>query len=216
MKPARSVIALTVLLALIIAFRTFSSKRSAVSEVAVPTVRRALEKIEIWRSPQATSEVAFSTAKDSGLKPVKSWAFLGSATPKSAFESLFWAKENLDTITLTSILSVPPEALQRADQVLLSMSLPARSRLNIHTPEALIAYLYATSPVIRGIRIVAEHERDLQNASIDGEVEFETGHKAAVQLGFRLEPGGWRYVIDGKSARDMLDQWQKVWTPHEK
>jgi hypothetical protein len=105
---------------------------------------------------------------------------------------------------------------RRADHVLSSMTLTARSRLALHTPEALIAYLYATSPMIRAFRIGAEHENDFQNSTITSELQFENGGKAAVELGFRLEAGGWRYVLDERNARDLLDNWQKVWRDHEK
>ncbi len=215
MKTTRIVIALAVLLALIVAFRKSLVTTSVVSEVTVPTSPWSPEN-HVPSPPQKSEEVAPLLAQESGLRPVTSWSFVGSATPKTAFESVFWAKENLEVIRLTSLLSVSPEALKRADEVLSSMSLAVRSRLQIHTPEALIAYLYAASPVIRGFRIATEQEKDLQNVTIDGDLEFETGRKAAVRLDFRLEPGGWRYVIDEKNARVMLEQWQKVWGNPEK
>ncbi len=216
MKTARLIIALAVLLASIVAIKIASSYKSSDSDVSVPTAFLKEEMRQVITPPASSIEFAAPASVASGLLPAGSWKFAGSATPKAAFESLFWAKEHLESTVLASLISVSPEVRRRADEVLASMTLTARSRLALHTPEALIAFLYATSPVIRAFSIGAEHQKGHLYSTIAGELEFANGRKAAVELGFRLEAGGWRYVLDEKNARDLLDNWQKVWRDHEK
>ncbi len=218
MKSGRFTIVLAILLATIVAVTIYSYKRSYVSDVYAPVTYRGEEKRKVFALSQSNIEVDSPALvnSDSEFRPASSWKFAGSTTPKAAFESLFWAKEHLESTVLVSLISISPEVRGHADQVLYSMTPTARSRLALHTPEALIAYLYATSPVIRALRIRAEQDKGLQYSTVSGKLQLENGRKAAIELGFRLEGGGWRYVLDERNARDMLDGWQRVWKNHEK
>ena len=211
MTPARFRVILAVSMIAIIGIKIGSTYRSAPSEAHTPISVQERESLQVSTPSERSTELAIPPPGDSAFRPANSWTFAGSTSPKAAFESVFWAKEHMDGTALATLISISPEIRNRADQVLSSMTLTARSRLALHTPEALIAYLYATSPMIRAFRIGAEHEKDFQHSTIFGELLFENGRNASVELGFRLEAGGWRYILDDRNARDLLDNWQKVW-----
>jgi hypothetical protein len=95
------------------------------------------------------------------------------------------------------------------DEVFSSMTFEARSRLSLHAPEQLVAFLYASSPPIGAFRIGTEREQGAQHATITGDLLFENGTKVTVDFNFHAEAGGWRFILDEANTRDLLDNWKK-------
>ncbi len=102
-----------------------------------------------------------------------------------------------------------PETRARATEIFAKMSPLARSQLAVNSPEQLLAFLYANSPFIDGMRVRAEKRDDFQNATITGDLQLAGGRIATIDFHFRIELGGWRYVVDETNARDLLDHWDQ-------
>jgi hypothetical protein len=180
---------------------------------SVPELKKEVEVTRETREPEAPPAQQKNPETDAPMRRVADWRNVGNQTPRAAFESLFWAKEQGDPIALAALMSFSPEVRTRAKEVFDAMSPVARSRLSIGTPEELVAFLYVNSPVIDGFRIKAESPRDPQTVIVTGDLQEARGRVITNGFAFKLESGGWHYVLEEPSAMGLLDRWRDYIAP---
>ena len=182
---------------------------AAASQIAESTTVVSMSKSDRTFAPAAAQTESVSASKSDRLRSVSELAYRGNATPGDTIESLVWAKEKVDTQTLTFLISMSAEVATKAKQVFEVTTSSAKSELGITSPEQLVAFLYATSPMIDGLKVIDTQENDERNATVNVDMKFQNGHRVAVPFQFRNEAGGWRYVLLDKQALRLLESWQK-------
>lgn len=118
-------------------------------------------------------------------------------------------KERYETAVLADLIRISPEVRARASEILAKMSPLARSQLAINHPDQLVAFLYSHSPLIDGLRVINERPRDLQNSDVTAELQLPNGRMDTIDFEFKLESGGWRYVLVEPNAIYLLDHWEE-------
>lgn len=175
--------------------------------------RGAAEAANAFESQKPKTVPAGVVAHDSAgavIRAVGTWTDAGNATPAAAYESVFWAKEHLDHKRLASLIYLSPWARKRAEEVFAAQTDSVVTQLSIQSPDEFVAFLYATSPLIKGFRIIDETRTEPDLATILSQLELETGRKVFSELKFRNEPDGWRLEVDLRSAELVMGNWRKA------
>lgn len=125
------------------------------------------------------------------VRPAGEWRFRGQASPGEALESVLWSARSGDVDHLTSLITLEPHALQRAEEIF--SNLPDAAKAQYGSPETIVATLVASQMPTDYLAMAAVHQTEPSpdSALLTVRLEDGTGAQRDLTLKFQQNKDSW-------------------------
>jgi len=178
----------------------------------VGSLRSQASNLASARSGTATANAPVTSGSEEPPVPAASWANVGLATPRTALQTLSWAKANRDAGTLVSALAWADEQTRASLETLFAAA-PETVRAQHGSVEGFLLNVVAEPWVRSGsnrivsYRVVAETTEG-ETSALEVEWGFEGGHTKTEPVRLIRVGEDWREPFDasGRALRRFADQ----------